>query len=159
VLAATTNPESPEAVRVSRPSDLLVARAAAKGAFNGLLLALGAVALVVGGIGITNVMVISVLERRSEIGLRRSLGAGRRHIAAQFLTESVILSLVGGVLGVALGVWATTVYARLDDLHATVPIAAACGVLAVALAVGAVAGAYPAIRAARLSPTDALRAT
>ena len=157
VLAATTNPESPEAVQVSHPSDILAARAAAKGAFNDLLLALGAVALLVGGIGIANVMVISVLERRSEIGLRRSLGANRHHIAAQFLAESLVLSVTGGVVGVVLGVWGTTVYARLNALPATVPIVDGLVTLAAAMLVGIMAGVYPATRAAHLNPTDALR--
>jgi putative ABC transport system permease protein len=159
VLAATTNPESPEAVQVSHPSDILTARAAAKGALNDLLLALGAVALLVGGIGIANVMVISVLERRSEIGLRRSLGANRHHIAAQFLTESLELSVIGGALGVALGVWGTSVYARLNGLPSAVPIMDAVVTLAAAMLVGIVAGVYPASRAAHLNPTDALRST
>jgi putative ABC transport system permease protein len=159
VLAATTSPQSPEAVQVSHPSDILLARAAAKGAFNDLLLALGAVALLVGGIGIANVMVISVLERRSEIGLRRSLGANRHHIAAQFLTESLVLSTIGGALGVVLGVWATNIYARLNALPATMPLLDAAMTLAAALLVGVIAGVYPATRAARLNPTEALRST
>jgi putative ABC transport system permease protein len=157
VLAATTNPESPEAVQVSHPSDILAARAAAKGAFNDLLLALGAVALFVGGIGIANVMVISVLERRSEIGLRRSLGANRHHIATQFLAESLVLSVIGGALGVVLGVWGTTAYARLNALPATVPVMDGVLTLAAAVLVGVVAGVYPATRAAQLNPAEALR--
>jgi putative ABC transport system permease protein len=157
VLGATANPEHPEEVQVSRPSDALAARAAAKSAFTALFLGLGAVALLVGGVGIANVMVISVLERRSEIGLRRALGATRRHIAAQFLTESLLLATLGGVAGAALGAAATGLYAFSRGWPAVVPPLALGGALAAALGIGAVAGLYPALRAARLPPTEALR--
>ena len=157
VLAATANPESPNEVNVSRPSDALAARVAAKGAFTSLLLGLGAVALLVGGVGIANVMVIAVLERRSEIGLRRALGATKRHIAAQFLAESQVLSLLGGVAGVAFGALVVAGYAANRGWAVVVPPVAVAGGLAAALLIGAVAGLYPAARAARLSPTDALR--
>jgi putative ABC transport system permease protein len=157
VLGATANPEHPEEVQVSRPSDALAARAAAKSAFTALFLGLGAVALLVGGVGIANVMVISVLERRSEIGLRRALGATRRHIAAQFLTESLLLASLGGVAGAALGAAATGLYAFSRGWPAVVPPLALGGALAAALGIGAVAGLYPALRAARLPPTEALR--
>jgi putative ABC transport system permease protein len=157
LLGATANPEHPEEVDVSRPSDALAARAAAKSAFTALFLGLGAVALLVGGVGIANVMVISVLERRSEIGLRRALGATRRHISAQFLTESLLLALLGGVGGAALGAAATATYAFSRGWPAVVPPLALGGALAAALAIGAVAGLYPALRAARLPPTEALR--
>jgi putative ABC transport system permease protein len=158
VLGATSNPEHPEEVQVSRPSDALEARAAARTAFTSLFLGLGAVALLVGGVGIANVMVISVLERRSEIGLRRALGATKRHIRLQFLTESLILAGLGGIAGVAIGVLITTVLAKNRGwdtvIHWYVPV----GGIAAALAIGAVAGLYPAMRAARLAPTEALRA-
>lgn len=157
VLARTANPEHPEEVDVSRPSDAIEARAAAKSAFTSLFLGLGAVALLVGGVGIANVMVISVLERRSEIGLRRALGATRRHIGLQFLTESLLLSLAGGIAGVALGAGVAAVYASSRGWEVVVPAAVIVGGIAAALLVGAVAGLYPALRAARLSPTDALR--
>jgi putative ABC transport system permease protein len=157
LLAGTSNPEHPEEVEVSRPSDALAAEAAAKSAFTGLFLGLGAVALLVGGVGIANVMVISVLERRSEIGLRRALGATRRHISAQFLTESLLLALFGGVAGAALGAGVTAVYAFSQDWPAVVPLVALFGALGASLAIGAVAGLYPATRAARLAPTEALR--
>ena len=157
VLARTIDPESPDEVDVTRPSDAIEARAAAKSTFTSLFLGLGAVALLVGGVGIANVMVISVLERRSEIGLRRSLGATRRHVGLQFLTESLLLSLVGGVAGVALGAAVAGVYASSRGWEVVVPPAVLAGGVLAALAVGAVAGLYPALRAARLAPVEALR--
>jgi putative ABC transport system permease protein len=157
LLAATANPEHPEEVQVSRPSEVLSARAAAKSAFTSLFLGLGAVALLVGGVGIANVMVISVLERRSEIGLRRALGATRRHISVQFLSESLLLAGAGGVGGALLGALVTLGYAANRGWTPAVPPEALAGGAAAALLIGAVAGLYPALRAARLSPTDALR--
>jgi putative ABC transport system permease protein len=157
LLGATANPQAPEQVQVSRPSDALAARAAARTAFTSLFLGLGAVALLVGGVGIANVMVVSVLERRSEVGLRRALGATRRHVGAQFICESVLLAGAGGAAGVALGAAVTAAYANSQHWTAALPPAALAGGLGAAVAIGAVAGAYPALRAARLSPTEALR--
>jgi putative ABC transport system permease protein len=157
VLAATANPESPSGVDVSQPSAALVARAEAQSALNGLFLGLGAVALLVGAVGVANIMVISVLERRSEIGLRRALGATRGQIRTQFLCEAVLLSLLGGVAGVAFGILATAGYALTRDWAIVVPAIAWAGGLGAAIAIGAAAGLVPAIRAARLAPTDALR--
>src|SRR4030095_15189692 len=148
---------NPNEVRVSRPSDALAARAAANTAFTSLLLGLGGVALLVGGVGIANVMVISVLERRSEIGLRRALGATKGHVGLQFLAESLLLALAGGLTGVVLGAAVTTVYAAARGWSVVVPAPAMAGGILAALAIGAVAGLYPALRAARLAPTDALR--
>jgi putative ABC transport system permease protein len=159
VLAATANPESPDEVTVTRPSAALQARAAAQSAFNGLFLGLGAVALLVGGIGVANTMVISVLERRSEIGLRRALGATKGHIRLQFLAEAVLLSVLGGAVGVAAGAAATAVYAHVKDWAVVVPPVAWAGGLGAAMAIGATAGLLPALRAARMQPTEALRTT
>jgi putative ABC transport system permease protein len=156
VLAATANPENPSQVNVSRPSDALVARAKAKSAFNGLFLGLGAVALLVGAVGVANIMVISVLERRSEIGLRRALGATKNHIRIQFLSEAMLLALLGGAVGVAAGVAATAIYANSKHWAIVIPTIAWTGGLASALVIGAIAGLLPALRAARMSPTQAL---
>jgi putative ABC transport system permease protein len=156
VLAATVDPEHPDQVDVSNPSDALTAQLAAGSAFDSLFLGLGAVALLVGGVGIANIMVISVLERRQEIGLRRALGATRRHIRLQFLTESVLLSLFGGCAGVVLGLGITLSYAAYRDWPQVLPVPALVGGVLIAVLVGAVAGLYPARRAARLAPTEAL---
>jgi putative ABC transport system permease protein len=156
VLAQTANPEAPNEVDVSQPSAALVARADAKSALNGLFLGLGAVALLVGAVGVANIMVISVLERRSEIGLRRALGATRGQIRTQFLSEAILLALGGGAVGVGVGAVATAVYASTKGWDVVVPASAWAGGFG-ALLIGAVAGLLPAIRAARLSPADALR--
>jgi len=159
VLAATANPSAPAEVVVSRPSDALAAKNATDRAFTGLLLGLGAVALLVGGVGVANTMVISVLERRSEIGLRRSLGATRGQIRIQFLAESLLLSSLGGAGGVALGILVTSVYAIIQEWPTVVPAWASVGGVVATLLIGAVAGLYPAVRAARLAPTEALATT
>ncbi len=157
VLAPTANPQAPNEVDVSQPSAALVARADAKSALNGLFLALGAVALLVGAVGVANIMVISVLERRSEIGLRRALGATRGQIRTQFLCEAILLAVSGGTVGIALGVLATAVYAETKGWELVIPTLAWAGGIGAALVIGAGAGLVPALRAARLSPTEALR--
>jgi putative ABC transport system permease protein len=156
VLPATANPGAPNEVQVSRPSDALAAQEATDSAFTGLLLGLGAVALLVGGVGVANTMVISVLERRAEIGLRRSLGARRGQVRTQFLAESLLLSALGGAGGVLLGIGVTAAYAGLQGWPAVVPAWATLGGVGATLVIGGLAGLYPAIRAARLAPTEAL---
>ena len=159
LLAATADPQHPDGVQVSRPSDALEARAAAKGQFTTLLLGLGAVALLVGMIGIANIMVISVLERRGEIGLRRALGATKQHIWSQFLAESALLAVLGGIGGLLLGAGATALYAQARNEPFVIPVYALIAAPTAGLVIGAIAGLYPAMKAARLSPTEALRAT
>jgi putative ABC transport system permease protein len=156
VLAATANPENPSEVTVSQPSDALVAQAEAKGALNSLFLGLGAISLLVGAIGVGNIMLISVLERRSEIGLRRALGAAKGHIRAQFLTEAILIALAGGIAGVGLGALSTAIYSHAKHWATVIPVVAWASGLAAALVIGTIAGLLPAIRAARMSPTQAL---
>jgi putative ABC transport system permease protein len=157
VLASTANPEAPNEVNVSQPSSALTARADAQGALNSLFLGLGAVSLLVGAVGVANIMLIGVLERRSEIGLRRSLGATKAQIRTQFLSEAILLALIGGAVGVCAGAIATAVYASTKHWTIVVPTTAWAGGLAAAFVIGALAGLLPAIRAARMSPTEALR--
>ncbi|MCC5580269.1 ABC transporter permease [Microtetraspora sp. AC03309] len=156
VLGATANPENPNEVDVSRPSDALAAKQATDTALTGLLLGLGAVALLVGGVGVANTMVISVLERRAEIGLRRSLGATRGHVGIQFLTESLLLSALGGAGGALLGIAVTGAYSSYQGWPTVVPAWAGAGGVAATMVIGCCAGIYPAWRAAHLSPTEAL---
>jgi putative ABC transport system permease protein len=159
VLPATVDPQHPSDVQVTAPSDALAAKRATQTSFSALFLGLAAVALLVGGIGVANTMVISVLERRAEIGLRRALGAHRGQIRAQFLTEAVVLSALGGIGGTLLGITATTGYAWSQNWPVVIPAAATLAGLGGAALIGAVAGAYPAMRAARLTPTEALSGT
>jgi putative ABC transport system permease protein len=157
VLSHTANPENPNEVNTSQRSSALSARADAQGAVNGLFLGLGAVALLVGAVGVANIKIISVLERRSEIGLRRALGATRGQIRTQFLLEAVLLTLIGGSAGVAAGALATVIYASTKHWAVVIRPEAWAGGIAAAIAIGTIAGLLPAIRAARLSPIEALR--
>ncbi|MGW2084698.1 ABC transporter permease [Streptomyces sp. NPDC001880] len=159
VLAATANPAKPGEVQISRPSDALAAREATQSALTGLLLGLGGVALLVGGVGVGNTMVISVLERRPEIGLRRALGATKGQIRTQFVTESLLLSLIGGLGGTVLGTLITAGYAFSRDWPTVVPAWASAAGIGSTLLIGMIAGLYPAVRASRLSPTQALSGT
>jgi putative ABC transport system permease protein len=157
LLAQTADPEAPYEAAVSQPSDVLTARAAAAGAFNSLFLGLGVVALIVGAVGVANIMIISVLERRSEIGLRRALGATKGQIRTQFLAESILLAVIGGVVGVLAGAAATAVYATSKNWAVVIPVEAWSGGIASAILIGALAGLMPALRASRMPPTVALR--
>jgi putative ABC transport system permease protein len=156
LLAPTLDPALPGLVSVSRPSDALAAKQATESTFSGLFLGLAAVALVVGGIGVANTMIVSVLERRREIGLRRALGATRHDIRGQFLTEAILLSLLGGIVGITIGILGGTVYALSRGWPAELPLSAIAAGAAGAVVIGALAGLYPAVRASRLSPTEAL---
>jgi putative ABC transport system permease protein len=156
VLGATANPGNPNEVDVTPTSAALVARYRTAGALNSLFLGLGAVSLLVGAVGVGNVMLIGVLERRSEIGLRRALGATKGHIRVQFLTEAILLALIGGAAGGGAGAGATAVYASTQHWAIVIPPLAWAGGFAAAVAIGAIAGLVPALRAARLSPTQAL---
>ena len=157
LLAPTANPQAPNEVAVSQPSDALTARAAAAGAFDSLFLGLGLVALIVGAVGVANIMIISVLERRSEIGLRRALGATTGQIRTQFLGESILLAAIGGLVGVLAGVIATATYASSKHWTIVIPVEAWTGGIASAILIGAFAGLTPAVRASRMPPTVALR--
>ena len=157
LLAQTADPEAPYEAAVSQPSDVLTARAAAAGAFNSLFLGLGVVALIVGAVGVANIMIISVLERRSEIGLRRALGATKAQIRTQFLAESILLAVIGGIVGVLAGAAATAVYAGSKEWAVVIPAEAWMGGIASAIFIGAIAGLMPAIRASRMPPTVAVR--
>ena len=157
VAGATANPAHPSGVAVSRPSDLLMARSEAKGALTGLVLSLAGVALLVGGVGIANTMVVGVMERRGEIGLRRALGARGGQIAVQFLLEAVLMGFIGGIGGLIVGGLAVYGYALAQGWPVSVPFYTIVAGPSVSVLVAAVAGIYPALRAAGASPTDALR--
>ncbi|MGM0351920.1 ABC transporter permease [Streptomyces sp. ECR3] len=156
VLPATVFPEQPGQVQVSRPSDALAAKRATRNTFSSLFLGLAGIALLVGGVGVANTMVISVLERRRDIGLRRALGATRGHIRVQFLTESVALSLLGALAGILLGVLAAVGYAAHQHWPVVIPPLPLAGGCLSAVLIGMAAGVYPSLRAARLPPTEAL---
>ncbi|WP_439693647.1 ABC transporter permease [Curtobacterium sp. SP.BCo] len=158
VLAGAIRPGSPQDVGVTRPSDALAAKNATDESFTGLLVGIGGVALLVGGIGVANTMVITVLERRAEVGVRRALGARRRNIRDQFLVESLLLSFLGGVAGVVIGVGVTIAFAVGQGWPIAIPLWAVAGGLGATVVIGGVSGLYPAARAARIPPTSALAA-
>ena len=155
-IARAANPGSPY-VQVTGLGDLAGARETADDSLSGLAVGLAAIALLVGGIGIANTMVVAVLERRGEIGLRRALGARPGQIAGQFVAEAIVLGGLGGIAGVVCGALAVVAYAAIQGQSATIPVLVLVGGPIVALAVGVIAGLYPAVSAARLSPTTALR--
>ncbi len=157
VIAPSMNPENPDQVEVSRPSDALEAQQAVEASFTNLLLGLGSVALLVGGVAIANVMVMSVLERRMEIGVRRSIGATRREIRYQFLLESVVLSGIGGLVGVMLGSLITLAYTNYTNIVFSIPVWQILGAVVLALLIGAISGVYPAIKASKIQPAEAVR--
>ena len=156
ILAAAASPGSPF-VAVTKLSDLARARTSADDSLAALGVALAGIALLVGGVGIANTMVVSVLERRGEIGLRRALGARPGQIAVQFVTEATVLSLIGGLAGVTLGAGAAAVVAALTRQVLVIPPEALAAGPLLAVLVGAVAGLPPAVRAAGLPPPPALR--
>ena len=156
VIAPSMNPENPDQVEVSRPSDALEAQQAVEASFTNLLLGLGSVALLVGGVAIANVMVMSVLERRMEIGVRRSIGATRREIRYQFLLESVVLSGIGGLVGVMLGSLITLAYTNYTNIVFSIPVWQILGAVVLALLIGAISGVYPAIKASKIQPAEAV---
>jgi putative ABC transport system permease protein len=157
VIAPSMNPENPDQVEVSRPSDALEAQQAVEASFTNLLLGLGSVALLVGGVAIANVMVMSVLERRMEIGVRRSIGATRREIRYQFLLESIVLSGIGGLVGVILGSLITLAYTNYTNIVFSIPVWQILGAVVLALLIGAISGVYPAIKASKIQPAEAVR--
>jgi ABC-type antimicrobial peptide transport system permease subunit len=157
ILAATINPETPSEVNVSRPSDALAARGVIDKTLSKLLLGLGAISLLVGGIGITNTMLVTVLQRQGEIGLRRAIGAPKGQIRTQFLIESALLSTLGGIGGIGLGALSVFVMTLVQSWPFTFSFPVAAGGIAAAAILGLFAGYVPARRAANLPPTVALQ--
>jgi putative ABC transport system permease protein len=155
--ATALNPNAPESLSVAAPSDPKSAKEGVQSDVNQLFLLLGLVSLVVGAIGIANVTLVTVMERTGEIGLRRALGASRRHIAGQFLAESVAMGVVGGIIGATVGILLVVGVSASRQwtpvLELWLPVVAPF----VGAVVGLLAGLYPSVRAARMEPVDALR--
>ncbi|WP_214417190.1 ABC transporter permease [Sphaerisporangium fuscum] len=154
---AALSPGDQGMLRVTSPASPTRARDAVQSDVNALFLILGLVSLVVGAVGIANVTLVTVMERISEIGLRRALGAARRHIAAQFLLESTLIGTTGGVIGASLGVVAIVAVSAVKDWTPVLDVGLAAAAPAAGAVVGLLAGLYPSLRAARMEPVDALR--
>ncbi|WP_132189886.1 MULTISPECIES: ABC transporter permease [Kribbella] len=153
------DPNNPSALKVDAPPKQGGVRTGVESDLNALFLLLGAVALLVGGLGIANVTLLSVLERVSEIGLRRALGAARRHVAAQFLVESVIVGFLGGLLGTAVGVLLTVGVSWFRDWTPILDSRLSLGAPLLGAVIGLIAGTYPAWKASAIQPITALRGT
>lgn len=125
--------------------------------FQAVLVAIASISLLVGGIGIMNIMLVSVTERTREIGLRMALGARRSDIRNQFLVEAAVLCIIGGAIGLLLAVLAATIFQKVADFPAPVGIDTALFSIAFSAVIGLLFGGYPAVRASRLSPIEALR--
>jgi putative ABC transport system permease protein len=142
---------------VTIPAALLAQQQRTQTIFTYVMVAIAAISLLVGGIGIMNIVLATVLERTREIGIRRSIGARRFDIVRQFLTESVLISVGGGLLGIAFGFFLAWLIARTAEWKTIVTSASVVIAFGVSVAVGVIFGIYPAVKASRITPIDALR--